>query len=844
MGIFWVAMAYRHFQRGDAMLGFVVVGVTLTVYRLRLKRLGSIAFLAAALSGAGSPRGVAADTATAVSAGESHACAITVAGGLKCWGYNGYGQLGDGTTTDRNTPVDVVGLTSGVVAVSAGDDHTCAITSAGGLKCWGSNNFGQLGDGTTTDRNTPVDVAGLASGVVAVAAGGSVAVGGAHTCAITSAGGLKCWGYNGYGQLGDGTWTDRSTAVNVVGLTSGVVAVAAGGKHTCAITSTGRLKCWGYDGSGQLGDGGRTNLNTPANVVGLTSGVVAVTGGYAYSCAVTGAGGLKCWGENGNGQLGDGTTTQRSTPVDVVGLTSGVVAVAAGNLHSCAITSAGSLKCWGTNYWGQVGDGTTTDRNAPVDVAGLPGDVIAVASGHDHTCAISDSAGVTCWGNGHTGQLGNGISDAKPIPARVVDVAAAAAISGGYSHTCAITGAGGLKCWGSNYAGQLGDGTQENRSAPVDVVGLTSGVVAVSAGASHTCAITSAGGLKCWGDNGVGQLGDGGAATAYSSPVDVVGLTSGVVAVAAGHGHTCAITSSGALKCWGSNFYGELGDGTTTQRSVPADVSGMTSNAAAVAAGMSYTCAITSAGGVKCWGYNGYGQLGDGTTTDRSVPVDVTGLASGVTAISAGDHACAITSAGGLKCWGDNYYGQLGDGTTSNFRRVPVDVAGLASGAVAVAAGGSHTCAITSAGGAKCWGYNRYGDVGDGTTTNRSTPADVVGLSSGVLAIAAANGYNSCSIDDAGGLDCWGNNGSGQIGIGDDGFAPVPVAVLPEPAFALSLVSGAAVLGVFARRRALRSGRIVVGIGGIGRSSWILDHNFRRSVSAGGNWPPTKTTAN
>ncbi|MGA9350442.1 MAG: hypothetical protein WBW48_16795, partial [Anaerolineae bacterium] len=193
------------------------------------------------------------DAYTAIAAGYRHTCALT-AGGVKCWGYNGYGQLGDGTWTWRNTPVDVSGLTSGVTTIAAGSYHTCALTAGGGAKCWGHNNNGQLGDGTTTNRNTPVDVSGLTSGVDAIAAGSY------HTCALT-AGGVKCWGLNDYGQLGDGTTTNRNTPVDVSGLTSGVAAIAAGYYHTCALTAGG-VKCWGRNNNGQLGDGTTTDRNT------------------------------------------------------------------------------------------------------------------------------------------------------------------------------------------------------------------------------------------------------------------------------------------------------------------------------------------------------------------------------------------------------------------------------------------------------------------------------------------------------------------------------------------------------------------------------------------------------
>jgi hypothetical protein len=266
---------------------------------------------------------------------------------------------------------------------------------------------------------------------------------------------------------------------------------------------------------------------------------------------------------------------------------------------------------------------------------------------------------------------------------------------------------------------------------------LEQGVTAITAGEYHTCTLLS-GEVKCWGDNFSGQLGDG-TTTNSSTPVDVVGLDQGVTAVTAGEDHTCALVNGG-VKCWGNNAYGKLGDGTTTNRTTPVDVIGLGSGVTAVSAGSAHTCAIGPSGGARCWGANWEGELGDGTFTDSSTPVDVVGLEQGVTAIAVGlYHTCAIGPNGGAKCWGDNYFGQLGDGTTHK-RNTPVDVTGLSSHATAISAGGRHTCALAGAGRAKCWGWDDYGQLGLGTRTKGLTPVIVVESASPPLIINYSTG--------------------------------------------------------------------------------------------------------
>jgi hypothetical protein len=339
----------------------------------------------------------------------------------------------------------------------------------------------------------------------------SVSIDGDHTCALTSTGGVECWGDNGYGELGDGTFVSRSTPAPVIGLGSPVTAVSAGGYsffgiHTCALTAGGGVKCWGANYEGQRGDGSDRDLlqPTPVDVSGLTSGVQAIGTGAGDSCALTTAGGVKCWGDNEAGELGDGTNDNRLTPVDVSGLTSGVAELSVGALHACVVTTAGGVKCWGSNFFGELGDGTTTDRLTPVDVSGLTSGVAAVSAGFEATCALLTTGAVKCWGYNNSGQVGDGTTTARSTPVDVSGLSGVTALSSGLGRTCAVDGTGAADCWGA----APGDGTT-SRPVPTVVPGLESGVAAISAG-SDSCAFTSAGALKCWGDD---QL----------TPVDVSG---------------------------------------------------------------------------------------------------------------------------------------------------------------------------------------------------------------------------------------------------------------------------------------------------------------------------------
>ena len=357
-------------------------------------------------------------TFTKVAAGAFHACGLTTAGGVMCWGGGGSGKLGNGLTESSALPVQVAGLESGVVDIQGGQSHTCALTDGGNMKCWGSNASGQLGNGQApswASVKTPIDVINLSNSVA------SIAVGYNHTCAVTATGAAYCWGSNSYGQLGTGTisTTGQSTPTLVQGLSTGVSSIAAGGEHTCAKTTSGTLRCWGNNATGAVGDGSWTRRTSPVNVEGFSSAVASVAAGRYHTCATDVSGKAYCWGNGGPGSLGNGTTQNRSTPTLVSGIGEGATAIDGGINHTCAIVS-GTAKCWGYNNVGQIGDGTTTNRLTPVSVVGLDKPVISLTTGDQLSCAVVQGGKTYCWGANDIGQLGDGTIDNSSTPSQVV----------------------------------------------------------------------------------------------------------------------------------------------------------------------------------------------------------------------------------------------------------------------------------------------------------------------------------------------------------------------------------------------------------------------------------------
>lgn len=652
-----------------------------------------------------------------LAAGQDHSCAVLDNGAVRCWGMNVSGQLGDGGVELGLGPVTPIGLDSGIVALAAGADHTCALTEQGGVLCWGANYAGQLGDGSGQDRRVPTAVAGLASGVRAIAAGQR------HSCAVLNSGEVRCWGFNFAGQLGDGSTQDRLSPVAVAGL-GDAVAVAGGERFSCALRSAGGVSCWGANNNSQLGGGSdESDQLLPIATQGLPGPASALDVGSEHGCALV-SGQVYCWGRNDVGQLGDDSPIRRHQAVPVQGLTASITALAIGDHHGCARSAEAGLQCWGLNLSGQLGDGSTTQSFVPVATSGLAMPVAALDLGQEHSCARDQAGAVRCWGLNFFGQLGDGSRDQRLLPGLVSTLqSGVSALDVGGFHACVLR-AGAALCWGLNDVGQLGDNSGSDQFTPVPVLGLGSGVSAVSAGGVHSCAVQN-GGLFCWGHNFAGQLGDGSEQRRFA-PVAVSGLGSGVSQVATSFAaHTCAISDLGGLTCWGANDRGQLGDGSNTRRLTPSNVSGLGTGVRQVALGLEHSCALDSSGGVRCWGSNDNFQLGQLDVVDRLSPVAVPGLSQGIRQIALGNsHTCVLSDAGAVSCFGRNDAGQIGDGTSLQ-RAVPAPVSGLQGSVVSIAAGAEHTCAVLQDGAVKCWGSNYSGQFGNGRFGGSSVPVTV-----------------------------------------------------------------------------------------------------------------------
>ncbi|MCL2747626.1 MAG: S8 family serine peptidase [Oscillospiraceae bacterium] len=672
------------------------------------------------------------------------------------WGFgdNAHGEIGNGAAGGAQALCEVAGL-AGIVEISAGSQHALARASDGTLWAWGGNRAGELGDGTYTDRSLPVQVVGV-SGATAISAG-------AFNSMAVEDGAVAAWGNRAHSPCPAPPEWEAT-----VGGNAGMAAVSAGNAHCLAVGGDGTAYGWGYGENGLPGSGHGGYYETCAQIL---AGVKNLQAGNVHSLAVTADGKAWAWGAGGP-QLGLGVPPGEAafSPQQVPLPAEAMAAAAGGSGFSLAIDGGRGLWAWGHNERGQLGLGDETDRPAPGKL-GLE-DIIHAAAGHAHAAALDDNGQLWLWGDNTYGQLsidpGMLAHANEPFIALEVDDAFlvdVAHVAAGADHTLAVKTDGGLVAWGHNEHGQLGTPplAMGETTYPVTVGGLP-GIVKAAAGEGFSMALDENGRLWTWGANNFGQLGQGTKVDAHTPTMLPI---AGVADIAAGRCHALALTDQGLVYSWGRNYDGQLGQGDAADRSAPQLIGSMyLSGAVKIAAGAQHSLALLGDGTVSAWGSGAFGQLGQGERMQRLRPSQIANL-GGVAGIAAGAyHSLALKSDGTLLAWGHNEYGQLGLGGGAGATTPRTVLAGNGqplAGIAQVAAGDYHSLALKSDGTPLAWGANTNHQLGDRTALHGPWPARPA-FARRDAAQLAGGGAHTALLTGTGKVWCWGANYDGQAG--------------------------------------------------------------------------------
>lgn len=720
-----------------------------------------------------------------IAAGVHHSCAIRTDGTAWCWGRNDSGQLGDGTTDDRDAPVMVQaphGTT--FTAIVGGLDHTCAIDTAKQVWCWGSNSATQLGNAKIGGAsNTPVMVPGVKGATQIVS-------GDAHTCVLTETG-MVCWGSNSLGQIGNHSNSLACLPVEPLLAAAGagpVTAIGASANTTCAADAQ-KMWCWGANNSGQFGNGAQDTSSTtkhPDPVASNFANVTRIAVGTSSTCVIDTSQAIWCAGSGTRGQLGTGASTSSTSPV-AVPFAGPATAIAVGGAFACATDEQARAWCWGGDDLNQLASAAIdVDQGAPV-VSDFKA-VQALVAGSAHVCTLGEGGALTCAGDDSHGQLGDRHRTTQGVPEPVPGLTDVASLGGGSTSMCATRADQSVWCWGTNDGGQLGDGTKTPRQVPT-LAAVVSGVTQVVMGDNFACGLAKDGTVVCWGQNGSGELGDGTLLSRVLPRPVLIGAAvalTGVARITASATHACALTVDQRVYCWGGNNVGEAGVDLTVATAVKLATPVAVPSAAKpqpvldLTAGSSHTCAITQDHEVWCWGWGDHNRLAVTLTapaTSTSIPVD-TGVGGADQLSSHDGFTCARALADGtLQCWGEDGNGQLGDGSANEGGTIKVSVL---SNVASVAASSQHACAVSSKdGGVSCWGAGSRGQVGDNGYTGRFSARPVVNLT-GVTSLATTD-LSTCALLADHTVACWGEGRDGELGDGARQSNTLVTPLLPCP---------------------------------------------------------------
>lgn len=715
----------------------------------------------------------------ALASGYEHNCAIKPDRSLWCWGRNQFGQTGTGTSSEypltapeKVSDADVQTWET----ISAGETSTCGIDTSGQLWCWGDNTFYQLGNGTTQDSVTPSLVTSDTNWV-------NVASGAAHYCAIKADGSLWCWGWNSEGQTGTGSFGAGAgvTVPTRVGEDINWIKLSLGNVYSCALKSDHTLWCWGK----LPGSQNPSPATSPERVTGDTDWSLVTVGGQ-HACAIKTGGSLWCWGLNDYGQVGNGLAGNSAfelLPVRVGTDTDWTVVKGIGDT-TCALKSGNSLWCWGYNAYGQLGDGTQVNKYVPVRIGTKLDWAYLVETAGNHTCAVNRAGDIFCWGLNRHGELGIG-GEPRPgtqdswVPVLTENSNNWTQVSSGYNHQCASQSDNSIYCWGVNNAGQLGRQTYISKAVPSRVVGIKDWQSVHSSNSGDTvCGLKLDGTLWCWGRGVEGQFGNGNSGTDNFSRIPVlVNQDTDWMQVAPGYTHICAIKTNNTLWCWGDTAYGKVGTGSGVNPTEPFPMQvGLDSNWLSVALGEWHTCGIKTDNSLWCWGDNTAGGIGHGVDPgilSFTEPVSLGDTRDWASVTLGSGYTCALKLDASAWCWGFNSSGQTSDNVLESNRPAINVMPG--SSWTHITAGYQSTCGIQSSQTLWCWGLNDYGQLGLNHKLIPPTPGHVA-VGSLWQDVGIGN-QHACGIKTDGTLWCWGSNLNGALGD-DSAWKLTPQLVL------------------------------------------------------------------
>jgi alpha-tubulin suppressor-like RCC1 family protein len=622
-----------------------------------------------------------------IAIGSGHICARVDDGRVACWGQNYNLQLGDGTIDDSDTPVWVRDGANNIVEIAAGQLHTCGLDANGAVICWGSNHHHQLGlpsfeAGNTVALRMPNIVPHLPMNISRIDASSD------STCALSGHGTIHCWGYGEYGQFGESV-TRMPTSPVTVALPFTATNLAVGAFHVCATTSSGEVQCWGYQ-HGDIPDGSDAVSSTvPAPISGLPPAPTAIDAGAYHTCALSSSGQIHCWGSNFSGQLGDGSTQDSMSAVQV-SLPETATTISSGANNTCVIGLSGKVFCWGANNFGQLTNEAVDVISAPVQISGVV-DVVGITVGEDTSCAWNASGGGYCWGSPN----GPGAGSDAEMESSPVEMNRSIApmlpgpngppttgvqqLFGGPGAICARMHNQSLSCWGNINAVDASTGRMVDPAVPYTVSALYGLSNHVRVGFAEACVLITNGSVKCWGDSFDGF-------NAYASIVDSRGVTFTDITV--GNENICGIDVDSNVLCWGKNRYGQADSQSQDVVTYPTRVLGLAAGAKQVISPNQFSCALLHTGQVQCWGtveFSGYSRA----SATRAE------LAQDVVAIDGKSQSfCALFRQGNIRCWGRNDNPVMRNGTN-----VP-----LPPNAVSITVGSDSACAVMSDGAVNCWG--------------------------------------------------------------------------------------------------------------------------------------------